>query len=209
MNWSSHVKAFQAQWILRYAADPATSSWKNLLDSLLLEDGEGRIKFTEGRSIFFCPLKFNHRLKLLADLPKKAHYIRACIKSFWSLNITQDLNHPRSIEHVGAESPWLNPRLSDAHATHANRRYYGSVISLIMLSDIMDKQTNQPFDFKQWKYWINKLDAENLERQHLGAATRASGLKLLHRWAVKLHSFLNKRIPQHIIAATLSIKDYQ
>ena len=91
MNWSSHVKAFQAQWILRYAADPATSSWKNLLDSLLLEDGEGRIKFTEGRSIFFCPLKFNHRLKLLADLPKKAHYIRACIKSFWSLNITQDL----------------------------------------------------------------------------------------------------------------------
>ena len=26
MDWASHVKAFQAQWILRYAADPSQSS---------------------------------------------------------------------------------------------------------------------------------------------------------------------------------------
>ena len=29
MDWASHVKAFQAQWIIRYAADPAASSWKS------------------------------------------------------------------------------------------------------------------------------------------------------------------------------------
>ena len=36
MDWALHVKAFQAQWIIRYAADRAASSWKNLLDSFLL-----------------------------------------------------------------------------------------------------------------------------------------------------------------------------
>ena len=44
MDWASHVKSFQAQWIIRYAADPAASSVImeiTLLDSFLLEDDEG------------------------------------------------------------------------------------------------------------------------------------------------------------------------
>ncbi len=38
MDWASHAKSFQG--IIRYAADPAASSWKTLLDLFILEDGK-------------------------------------------------------------------------------------------------------------------------------------------------------------------------
>ena len=60
-----------------HAADPAASSWKTLLDSFLLEDDEGNVKFTEGRAVFFCKLNNGHKTTLLSDIPKRAHYIRA------------------------------------------------------------------------------------------------------------------------------------
>ena len=172
-----------------------------LLDSLLLEDSDGRQKFTEGRGVFFCKLKRNHKHHLLSDLPTNAHYIRACIKAFWELNIQQDLTHPDTLDYVGAESPWLNSRLPESNITHANRKYYGSVIDVKILSDIMDKTTNQLFTETQWRYWIQKLDKEHLERNHLGASNRARGITLLYRWAKKLQRYINESIPHDIVHA--------
>ena len=127
MDWASHVKAFQAQWIIRYAADPAASSWKTLLDSFLLEDDDANVKFTEGRAIFFCKLNYAHKATLLRDIPKKAHYIRECIRSFWKLHITQDLSHEHTMSCITAESPWLNARFN-LGATRAARLYFATTV---------------------------------------------------------------------------------
>ena len=137
MDWASHVKAFLVQWIIRYAADPAASSWKTLLDSFLLEDSEGNVKFTEGRAVFFCKLNKGHKTSLLSDIPKNAHYIRECIRAFWKLHITQDVEHDESMRHITAESLWLNHRFN-LGATRAARLYFATTVTTVTLSDIMN-----------------------------------------------------------------------
>ena len=41
MHLESHIKAFQAQWIIKYL-DPRDSPWKNALDHWLSDDKLGR-----------------------------------------------------------------------------------------------------------------------------------------------------------------------
>ena len=140
MDWKSHVKAFQAQWILRYACDPADSSWKQLLDTLILVDNtppEGFTKFAEGRCIFFAKLPNTAKKRLIMDLPAKSKYIRACMKSFWELNIQPDLKHENTLRHIGAEPLFYNSRFN-LHTTQANREYFTTVTNASIISDIMN-----------------------------------------------------------------------
>lgn len=53
MDWSSHVKAFMTNWIIRYIY-PDNSSWKNLLDHFILDNHYNQEKFPEGRMILLC-----------------------------------------------------------------------------------------------------------------------------------------------------------
>ena len=191
MDWASHVKAFQAQWIIRYAADPAASSWKTLLDSFLLEDEDGNMKFTEGRAVFFCKLNKGHKMALLSDIPKKAYYLRECIKSFWKLRIVQDLHHEDSLKYVSAESPWLNPRFN-LGATRAARLYFATTVTTVILSDLMNSQTNELFTCREWQHWIRKLDHEYLERR--------VDAGFLNRQAHKIFN-MTRKIPTDIIEA--------
>ena len=144
MDWASHVRAFQAQWILRYSADPAASSWKTLLDTLLFVNEADELKFTEKRSIFFCKLRRVHRFLLVKHLPKGAEYIRQCISSFFDLKITQDLAHKHSARHISGESLWFNHRF-DVKATNTARGYYANTIDTTLLSDIINSNTNNVF----------------------------------------------------------------
>ena len=44
LDWDSHVKAFNSQWMTRYV-DPSVSQWKDLVDLFLLTDKKGKQKF--------------------------------------------------------------------------------------------------------------------------------------------------------------------
>ena len=72
MDWKSHVAAFHAEWILKYAAHPSNASWKNVLDDMMLVDKRGYDKFPEKRKILMCPMTKRDKMKLLRGLPKGA-----------------------------------------------------------------------------------------------------------------------------------------
>ena len=151
----------------------------------------GNVKFTEGRAVFFCKLNKGHKTSLLSDIPKNAHYIRECIRAFWKLHITQDVEHDESMRHITAESLWLNHRFS-LGATRAARLYFATTITTVTLSDIMNAAKNAPFTLKEWRAWIRKLDREYLERR-VDAA-------FVNRQAHKIFNMINK-LPPSVIAA--------
>ena len=69
MDWLSHVKAFRAQWILKYL-HPADSAWKRVLDEFLLSDGKGGLKYGIERAILLCPLKAPEKKRLREHIPQ-------------------------------------------------------------------------------------------------------------------------------------------
>ena len=85
MDWASHVRAFHASWIIKYAAHTAQGAWKDVLDEIMLylkprsSSAARKKKFPEMRKIFFCNMTKADKLRLLRNLPKKAIYIRQCI----------------------------------------------------------------------------------------------------------------------------------
>ena len=129
-------------------------TYRRVVDSFLLEDDEGNVKFTEGRAVFFCKLNNGHKTTLLSDIPKRAHYIRECIRSFWKLSITQDLNYEHTMTYIAGESPWLNPRFN-LGATRAARLYFATTVTTVTLSDLMNSRTNELHTAKEWRYYEN------------------------------------------------------
>ena len=55
MPWKDHVHAVQAETILRYL-HPADSDWKLVLDTMLLQDGQGNDLFSAGRGVLMTPM---------------------------------------------------------------------------------------------------------------------------------------------------------
>jgi len=92
-------------------------------------------------------LVFQFQKRLIMDLPAKSKYIRACMKSFWELNIQLDLKHENTLRHIGAEPLFYNSRFN-LHTTQANREYFTTVTNASIISDIMNDNTNTPFTYK-------------------------------------------------------------
>ena len=69
LDWDSHVKAFNSQWMTRYV-DPSVSQWKDLMDFFSPDGQKGKQKFPEGRGILFSKLSTMDKIKLMADVPK-------------------------------------------------------------------------------------------------------------------------------------------
>ena len=55
MDWSNHVDAVQASWVLKYL-HPSKSLWKSLLDVLMFRDDDGRLILGGERELLMCPL---------------------------------------------------------------------------------------------------------------------------------------------------------
>ena len=102
MSWAHHAKAFYAHWIVRYV-DPTESQWKTLWDTLILQDKNGKNKFTGGRGILFDKITQADATKLRSTIPKRAAYMRECLKQHWALKYKLD---PQATEGIRAESPW-------------------------------------------------------------------------------------------------------
>ena len=159
MDWESHVTAFHAEWILKYAAHPSKASWKSLLDDLMLVDKQGYDKFPEKRAILMYPMSRKDKMRLLRGLPKRATYIRQCLYAHWRIELKQDLSQT---DHIGTESLWHNARFK-IHTDKATERYFSSTIETLSISDVLDGQTNQPFTNAEWRSFIDDLHQENAE----------------------------------------------
>ena len=59
----------------------------NPRQQVVMVDKQGYDKFPEGRNIFFCRMTPADKLRLMRGVPRKAVYIKECIKAFWKLNL--------------------------------------------------------------------------------------------------------------------------
>jgi hypothetical protein len=169
LDWTEHVHAFQAEWILKYL-HPGNAGWKDVLDAILLYDKRGNLKFPEGRKILLCNMTNKQKAKLLRGLPKPtrrtphkgAQYLRQCLKSFWKLDLKQDLSVTRGI---AAEPLWNNNRFKLTGVLPTTRQYFSTIIDVTTIGDVIDNATDRPFTKAKWMVWIRHLHNEEKGEQ--------------------------------------------
>ena len=152
MDWSGHVTAVQSEWILRWAMPPDRDecAWKHVLHHMVLVDKRGYDKFPEGRGIFFCRMTPADKLRLMRGIPKKATYIKECIRAFWSLKLKQDLE---DMGHLRAESFWHNARFR-LDSTPTERKSFSTIMNVQILGDAFDSSTGKPRTQENWAEWV-------------------------------------------------------
>ena len=129
MDWNGHVTAILAEWIFRWAMPPDRDvcAWKHVLHEMILVDKRGIQKFPEGRGIFFSRMTKADKVRLMRGVPKRAVYIKECIRAFWKLHIKQDL---KITTHLRAEPFWHNNRFV-LDATPAERKHLSEAFGLL------------------------------------------------------------------------------
>ena len=98
MHLPSHIKAFQAQWIIKYL-DPRDSPWKDALDHWFVNTehlGRGAILARRG-----------HRYR--RRIPERCTYMHACFDAFQELDLQQNTDATSALTQ--GESLWKNHRL--------------------------------------------------------------------------------------------------
>ena len=154
VDWAAHVDGFMSQWITRYV-DPATSQWKELLDSMLLHDKNGQSNFPEERGVFYSKLTRGDRYRLLSTLPKRAHYIKECIRAHFRLNLTFKIDPEELPPSLPAEPLWRNHRFGLA-ADRRRVQYYHRQLGLRQLVDLIHPRTRRVRTADQWLTLINR-----------------------------------------------------
>jgi hypothetical protein len=152
MDWDIHATCFTAQWIIKYV-DPTDAQWKTLLDHMLLTNKKGKITYPEGRMILYTNLTGTMKGKLLHRLPKKAKYIRACLRDFWNLKLTP-AEEPTK-RHIASESLWWNHSF-EIMIDWRHREFLRDTVQVTLLSDIMNKKTNRILKRDEWLDWIEE-----------------------------------------------------
>ena len=159
MVWAEHVRGMQARWIMRYL-HPARAAWKYLLDDILLKNAKGEWVLGGGREILMCSLSARQRIGLLLKLPRRAAYIRGCLRAHWKVGYTQDL---QGVDYVGAENLWHNPRFT-LEVEWRVRHYFVNVLDLTQISDIVDYESGEPFDDEQMAVWVRRLHMDVVKK---------------------------------------------
>ena len=151
LDWNTHVSAFQPQWITRYV-DPSDSTWKRILDEIILKDRHGKeAHSTKGRGVLFANLTTYDKTKILKSLPKRATYIKECLKAHWRLNLTQDA---LSIDGIHSEPLWRNHRFHFQGVDAREERSLARNLNLRSLSDILNHR-RKPRTRKEWMHYIH------------------------------------------------------
>ena len=158
MLWSDHVKAIQAQVIMRYL-HPARSAWKEILDVMLLRNKRGEELFGAGRGILMCPTSVGERTKLLSNLPKRSTFFKDCLRAHWQRGYKQDLDLTTGLS---AETLWHNPRFR-VECEWRVRHYFVNTLSVTQISDIIDYETDRPFDDARWAEWIRTCHRDSAQ----------------------------------------------
>jgi hypothetical protein len=165
MDWSDHVDAVLASWVLKYL-HPARASWKELLDHMLFRDANGHALLGGERPLLMCKLTRPQKYKLLKNLPKGATYIRMCLTAHWKVDLRQDLEDESKHDGLGAENLWHNPRFP-IDCNGRVRWYFVNILNVTQISDLFDYETNAPFDDDKWEAWIVRY-----HRDHKGTTPR-------------------------------------
>ena len=161
MEWSDHVDATMATWIIKYL-HPAEAAWKKVLDHMLFRDESSNTILGGERDLLMCPLQRAEKYKLLHQLPKKATYIRECLLAHWKMGIKQDQSHITEHNGLGAENLWHNARFRIT-CNGRVRWYFVNIINITQLSDIIDYETGEPFTPERWGLWFIQY-----QRDHAG-----------------------------------------
>ena len=188
LDWPSHVAAFQAQWMIRYAAHPSDAAWKRALDEMLLINKKGLQKFPEKRAILLCDMTPTAKLRMLRGFPKKAKYLRDCLFSFWKLRVKQDLQNPKDL---AAEPFWHNTRFK-LNAPQTSITYFSGTTEVEQLGDVIDSHTGRPFDRQAWEFWVKDRHME-----HKKSVLRAPRVRQLASEMLAI----TQRVPAPILAA--------
>ena len=147
MHLKSHIKAFQAQWIVKYL-DPRDSPWKDVLDHWILRKDSGRQGQTTplGRGVILTPGELARRAK---RLPEASAYMRACFAAFAELDVRQDLS---LITHATAGEPlWHNNRFT---IKGADESAFTEHLLTYRLSDLFD--SNGFYTRDNWAHWFEE-----------------------------------------------------
>ena len=158
MVWEIHARNFRAQWVIRYL-HPGYSSWKTIVDDWILFSKEGDERWPEGRSILASALTQSDRAKLLMGIPKKAKYLRQCIKDFWKIKL-QPAATQENRKLIGSMNIWHNTYFT-LDVDWRLKRYMKQELNVVLVSDIINEDTNLPLTLSDWKDYIREADTEN------------------------------------------------
>ena len=156
MDWSEHVDSFLSQWITRYV-DPSTSQWKDLLDHMLLRDKQAQPKYPEGRGILFSRLSKGEKYDLLRTIPKRASYVKDCIRAHFKLGLAQHIDPEEVSTSLPAEPLWRNHRFT-LPVDRPTMKYYHLTLNLRQLVDIIHPRTRRIRTADQWRALIKRKD---------------------------------------------------
>ena len=98
---------------------------------------EGRLILGGERELLMCPLTRGDKYQLLKQLPRRATYIKECLKAHWKVGYKLDENERYDHDGMGAENIWHSHRF---HITCIRRiRWYMvNVLVVTQVSDIMN-----------------------------------------------------------------------
>ena len=161
MDWGEHVKAIQAQWMIRYL-QPGDAAWKRILDSWILGDNKLRTKYPEGRVAILLKLTNQQRLAMLRSIPSGARYWKECLMEFWKLNLTPTTT---GLENIGAESPWHGYRSRLSPPDYHTMLYCKNILNIHQISDFIDSSTNHRFSKEDWKDFVEELEEIKKKRK--------------------------------------------
>jgi hypothetical protein len=155
MNWSDHVDSFYAQWFVRYL-HPGNSSWKDLVDHILLHNpGTGELIYPEGRGILLANLTPAEKNRMIARIPAKATYLRACLRAFWKLGLTPE----KPDSNLDSQFFWHNWRFNTP-ATHHTKKYFKEEQQVVRCQDVIDDAVNYPFDGMDWRNFVEATETQ-------------------------------------------------
>ena len=135
--------------------DRSISAWKHVLHYMLFVNKRGYEKFPEQEAILFTPMSTGQKTRLLTGFPKRAKFIRSCLKSFWALGLKQNL-----LTSVVASEPfWNNPRFQ-VIATPKERDYFSTILDVQTIRDVINSDTNALRTVEDWLSWLVRLQGE-------------------------------------------------
>ena len=142
MHLPSHIKAYQAMWIVQYLS-PRDSPWKDALGHWIGDRYElGRGVLLARPSIDFASL-----------LPDSAGYMRACLRSFAQLRLSQDTS---LLSYASQEEPlWHNRRYPNP-LMRGSTREWSKRLDARRLSSLAAPDDSL-FSTAHWTHWIHLI----------------------------------------------------
>ena len=122
---------------------------------MLFKDTKGSDVFGAGRGVLLTHMTPREKITMLGMLPRKAYHIKSCLRAFWKLELTFDVD--KALPSL-AEPLWRNGRFQ-LDITSQLRSYFVNVSKIVTLGDVLDVSTGLRFTDHEL--------SERIEAQHM------------------------------------------